>query len=653
MGALSLPPSVASRHLLATLLLFLLLFSAFPTNAEEVIRNYHADIDVAKSGVLTITETIKVNAEGYKIRRGIFRDFPLTFEGSDGQMHRVDFDIRRIERDGQQEDYRTESIDNGTRIYIGKEDVFLDSGEHTFKITYETGRQIRYFDRHDELFWNVTGNFWDFPIYHASATVTLPERVSPLATVFYTGPQGATEKNARVWQDGGKLGFESTAPLDRLEGMTIGIKLAKGAIDAPSDSDEQWWWLHDRMNSIIAGLGFIAVLAYFGFNWLRVGRDPMKGVIVPRWDPPADLSPALVNYVDNKGFSNGGWTAFSASMIDLAVKGLITLEDLKKSVTLKRTDAKPQARLPLGEDIIYNKVKGQTYFMIDKANGRTIQKMGEDFRSAIDREHSGKYHRFNLGVLTTGIILTVAAYLAVIVLGDFNQNMLGLLIVPAFVFVFVAAFSAVLAATALASQVMVLRIFAWIMLGFFWLGMAVMLAASAAMALSEARSPDDIFALAASGGMIVVATLFSAIMGAATPLGRQLRDGIEGLRLYLTVAEKDRMNFAGAPEMSPQHFEKLLPYAVALGVEKPWSEHFQSWLIAAGATAQAYSPAWYSGQPFDSQHLGQSVSNFSSSLSSTVSSTLPPPPKSSSSGFSSSGGGSSGSGGGGGGGGGW
>ncbi len=89
---------------------------------------------------------------------------------------------------------------------------------------------------------------------------------------------------------------------------------------------------------------------------------------------------------------------------------------------------------------------------------------------------------------------------------------------------------------------------------------------------------SDLPLLLGIGGIVLVNVLFFFLMGAPTPLGRRLMDGIEGLRLYLTVAERDRMNMQGAPTMSPQHFETLLPYAVALGVEKPWSRTFETWL---------------------------------------------------------------------------
>ena len=131
-------------------------------------------------------------------------------------------------------------------------------------------------------------------------------------------------------------------------------------------------------------------------------------------------------------------------------------------------------------------------------------------------------------------------------------------------------------------------------------------------------------------------------------------DGIEGLKQYLNLAEKDRMNLAGAPEMSPQHYETLLPYAVALGLEKPWSKAFEGWLaaaIAAGAVASTYSPGWYRGRDFRPDRIGDSISDISDGMQSSFSSAMPVP-KSSSSGFS-GGGGSSGGGGGGGGGGGW
>jgi uncharacterized membrane protein len=127
------------------------------------------------------------------------------------------------------------------------------------------------------------------------------------------------------------------------------------------------------------------------------------------------------------------------------------------------------------------------------------------------------------------------------------------------------------------------------------------------------------------------------------------------LETYLVLAEKDRLNLAGAAKMSPSHYETLLPYAVALGLEKPWSDAFQAWLltaaaVTAGAAAAHYSPGWYRGR-FNTDSVDKTFGRMADNIESSFTASLPTP-KSSSSGFS-GGGGSSGGGGGGGGGGGW
>ncbi len=85
-------------------------------------------------------------------------------------------------------------------------------------------------------------------------------------------------------------------------------------------------------------------------------------------------------------------------------------------------------------------------------------------------------------------------------------------------------------------------------------------------------------------------------MGAPTQEGARIKAGIAGLRQYLTLAEKDRMKHAGRAHNVAQHFETMLPFAVALGVEKPWSDTFQTWLNSAAAGAVDYEPVWYHGR---------------------------------------------------------
>ena len=94
-------------------------------------------------------------------------------------------------RDGERESFHTKKRSNGVRVYIGRQNVFLDPGEYTYRLTYRTDRQIGFFDEYDELYWNVTGNDWAFLIEETSAEIQLPPGAVVLDTAAYTGRKGA------------------------------------------------------------------------------------------------------------------------------------------------------------------------------------------------------------------------------------------------------------------------------------------------------------------------------------------------------------------------------------------------------------------------------------------------------------------------------
>lgn len=621
--------------------------------AEEVITRYHSAIDVAASGEMAVTETIEVKAEGNRIRHGIFRDFPLTFLNRDGETAHVDFTLLGVTRDGRDEPYRTEAIDDGIRIYAGSADVDLPEGRHVYAFRYRTDRQIRYFENHDELYWNVTGNGWQFPILSASAEVALPAPVRREGVAFYSGNYGSSGRNVRIVSiEGNRVSFETTAPLAPGQGLSIVVSQPKGAIAAPAASQKARWFLIDNLGAVIGGIGLVAVFFYYVLSWSRVGRDPPPGVMVPRWDPPGGLSPALIDYVDNKGFSGRGWTALSASALQLAVKGYLTLEDLDRAIVLKSTGRKPDKPLPKGEDVLLAAVEGEGgTFRIDKDHGEAVQAVGSRFRSAIEAEHRGKYYLHNSSYIVGGVALSVAFLVAAFSFAHMSEDVVGIGIAFVMIAVVGGGMLGSLARGLSRSTSLAGRIFA--VIGVAVAGFAGLSALSVVL-LAAMDTPSGLGGmplLVAAGGIVLLNLLFYVLMGAPTPLGRSLMDGIEGFRTYMTLAEKDRLNMAGAPKMSPAHYETLLPYAVALGVEKPWSEAFERWLAtaaAAGAATSAYSPAWYSGHAFDGGRIG----HFPASMAQTIASTIPAPKSNAASGFSSSGG-FSGGGGGGGGGGGW
>jgi uncharacterized membrane protein YgcG len=643
------------RWLKPLAVLLCLLVNAAPALASEAITDFHADLDLAKDGLLTVRETITVNAEADRIRHGIYRDIPLTFVDAAGANHKVDFTLLSVERDGEAEPYSTENADNGIRIIIGSADVTLDRGRHVYHITYETNRQMRYFDGSDELLWNVTGNGWGFPILRASATLTLPPGVAPLDTLFSTGPLGATGRNASVTGQNAVLDFATTRALAPQEGLTIGVKLAKGAIDSPTSAQQQIWFLKDHINGLIAFGGFLVVFLFYLWGWNRVGRDPPRGVIVPRWDAPDGLSPALVSYVDNKGFGGNVWTALSAACISLAVKGYVVLEDLAGTLTIRQSDLVEPSALPPGENTIIATLKRSgAPIKIEKSNGLAVKKLGEDFQSAIEKEHRGKYYHANAGYLTLGVLLSVATVVALFLFGNMSDETIGVLFSAGFSAVFISIFAINFGRRLFSGRNLLARVIGIVVLALAGVATILVFGTLFIAVIITLEESGQMPLLGAVTALFVTNILFFYLMGAPTPLGAKLMDGIDGMKQYLVLAEQDRMNMAGAPTMSPQHYEKLLPYAVALGLEKPWSNAFQTWLLAAtaSATATSYTPLWYTGHDFSPATFSNSMTGLSSSIATSLQSSLPDPPKSSDSGFS-GGGGSSGSGGGGGGGGGW
>ncbi len=138
----------------------------------------------------------------------------------------------------------------------------------------------------------------------------------------------------------------------------------------------------------------------------------------------------------------------------------------------------------------------------------------------------------------------------------------------------------------------------------------------------------------------IIALIFGIIMPARTKLGAEIQELILGFKKYLSVAEADRINFHNAPEKTPERFEALLPFAMALGVEKQWAKQFED--------IYKQNPSWYSdgsGNMFSATAFASSLTEVSSNFQSTMTTS-----SDGGSGFS---GGGSGGGGGGGGGGSW
>jgi uncharacterized membrane protein YgcG len=627
----------------AAIALLLLLAALAPAAAAERILQFVSDAVVERNGDVSVTETIRVEAEGREIRRGILRDFPTIYTGRDGARVEVSFDVQSVTRDGAPESVVTEQLANGVRLRIGSADRVLTTGPHAYVIRYRTTRQIGFFADYDELYWNATGTGWTFTIEQAEARITLPERVPFRQSAFYTGPQGAQGKDAAVVeQQPGRIVFRTTRPLPPKSGLTVAAAWQKGVVEPPSSSQRASWWLNDNLAVPVAVAGLLLVLGFYLYAWLRVGRDPPRGTIIPLFGPPEGMSAAAVRFVEHEGFDP---RCFTAAIIDLGVNGHLKISGAGKSTLIERRDGgKP---MPSPERTMESRLFAtRPSLLLDQANHEPLGKARQALQQGLSEAYLGKLFTNNFGWSGLGLVASVVLIVAVVmcVAATHGQDQAATLIVGMLIPTpFILGGAAMIYAGSRRERWGWLLVIAGIVLTVASpaIGLLVMLA--------DARGFVDLVPAVAPFVLASFVGLAFRWLQAPTVAGRKVMDQIEGFRMYLGVAEEDRLEALNPLDKTPELFERFLPYAVALDVENTWAKRFAGVLAAAGATAAV--GAWYVGHQNSSDDPIGFASHLGNELSQTIAAASTPP--GSSNGGGSSGGGSSGGGGGGGGGSGW
>ncbi|HWV20847.1 MAG TPA: DUF2207 domain-containing protein [Devosia sp.] len=617
---------------------------ALPAAAREEIRAFAADVTLRLDGAVHVVETVDVRAEGDRIRRGIYRDIPIVLLGPSGNKIRVGLTVEAVTRDGAAEDFRVERMGNFQRIWIGSSQRLLGVGEHRYTITYVMERMARSFADHDELYWNATGNYWDFPILKSVARVTLPDGAVISELSAYTGIAGSTEQAVTVTRNSdNQATFRTQRALGAGEGMSFAVSFQKGIVQYPQGFDALMQEASDLREVWLPVLAVLLLLAYNFGAWWRVGRDPPKGTIIPLFHPPKDFSPALTHYVHKWGFANAGWTAMTAAIFNLGVRGLVTIDNSRDALTVKTTGKAPEGRLPSGEEVLFRYFADQGSVTIDKSSGPGLATKRNEFMAALQRENRNVWFNHNTGFAVFGVVLMILALVGMVALDVLEPVWLIVAFVGGI-------FAAVIGSILFNS----LRTGGW--QRYLTIVIAGVFAFNFTGGMIETFSSLTINSAAlAAGSMVLITAIFAVLMRAPTVQGRKVMDEIDGFKLYLDTAEKNRLNMSEEPPMTIERFERILPYAIALGVEKPWSEHFEGELArnAVADAPQGYAPGWYYGPRggFSSGSLSNAIAGASSGMAAAM--IAAQPVQASSSGSSSGGGGFSGGGGGGGGGGGW
>lgn len=595
-------------------------------NNSDRITSFNSTVRIGTDGKLLVQEEISIhNGNGQsnpvysgqagaedvgvnnEIKRGIVRAFPIYYTNKYKLFQNTTFKLKEVLRDGKPENYHTENQNNGILVYTGSRDVFLDEGNYTYTITYETNHQLKSLKDFDELYWNVTGNGWSFKIDSASCTVILPKGVASLSSRCYTGSQGDSAMDCNFSQaktgDSVVIVFRSTKSLKPYQGLTISTSWQKGFVKTELSFLQNagyYIWNNKAVFFLPIAALFAAIFCFF--FWFRYGRDPEKGTIYPLFEPPAGYGPAALGYIYNQKYSN---QLTAATIVDAAVRHRIKIDVERDGLIFKHNEyIIRKSQLPQKPAVS----KYEEFWSdVEDLIGTTIEK--------------GKYNS-GLGDLNKTIKLycesnyknkdgfSKKGYKGFFALNSSYTLIPGLVCVAAGIWGGIELFRSM------------------ILLNFWQIAYFI-------------------------GGIILcsmVFRIFRKLLAAYSPEGRQMADKIEGFRMFLSTADEKRFDTMSPPKKSLDLYEKYLPFAIALGCEIEWGQKFEDIINTASIDPEVARTTSFS------HSLSRDSHNFSSSFASSFSgaiSSASTPPSSSSGGGSSFGGGSSGGGGGGGGGGGW
>jgi uncharacterized membrane protein YgcG len=565
------------RILRLTILAVLALAAAAPAAARSfVIERFSATVVVNADSSIVVTETISPRFTGSW--NGIYRDIPIEYRTPQGFNYTLFLEVLSVTDDrGASLRYETSRERHYRRIKIwipGARDA-----TRTFQIRYHVRNGLKFFEDHDELYWNVTGDEWEVPIENASAEILLPQGAAGVRALAFTGSYGSRESEADVTIEGHVVRLQMRRELAFREGLTAVVGWDKGLVREPTAADNAAMFLQSNWPLFIP----IVVFALMFWLWHTRGRDPRLRPISVRYTPPEELTPAEIGTLTDNSVDMRDITA---TLVDLAVRGFVQIEEKEESKLL--------GLLSNTEYVFHLRKPRQEW-----------PGLKEHERSVLEGVFAGSASRVELSDLEN----------------KFYKELPGIRD---------SIYNALLARRYYAARPDKVKggyIVGGIVAGFLiiWGGGMI----SGRMGMSFA---PWVVAAILSGFSIIG---FGWVMPARTLAGAAALEGALGFEEFLGRVEAPRMQ---AIVLTPEMFEKFLPYAMALGVEKKWAAAFE------GIFRQP--PDWYTGGNFQTFNSRVFASNLNSMTSRAASTMASAPRSSGGSGFSGGGGGGGFSGGG-------
>ncbi len=542
-------------------LLFISCSPALAQTKERQLKKFDAEIDVTPDGKVNVTENITFRFIGGPWQ-GIYRTIPVEYVGPGGINYSLFLDVKSV-RD---EEGRTLRYESSRERQYRKLKIYIpnaDNSVRTVSIEYVVSDALRFFDDHDEFYWNITGDEWPIPIEAAGAHIVFPSNATDIRANAYTGAYRAKGREVRVEIIGTGVDVNTTSPLGMREGLTVAIACDKGVFREPTAFDTLWLYARSNWPIVIPVIAFFAMLR----RWWTRGRDPRLRPIAAQYEPPEGLTPGEVGTIIDNSVDMRDITA---SIVDLAVRGYLVIEEQQKDHLLGLTHsreyvfhlkkARPEWSIlkaheqQLLDGIFTNGNEGDTVSLADLHN--RFYTSITPIKNAIFGSLVGKgYYRQRPDSVRAGYIgIGIVTGLLIVWIGIWIANHMGM--TP---------------------------------LAFIVAGIAT--------------------------GAIICG--FGLFMSARTETGARTLEGVLGFEDFLDHVESDRFN---RTIKTPAMFEKFLPFAMALGVEKNWSKAFQG--------IYTEPPQWYQGN-YGATFYPYMFANTLSGMSSQVGSVMTSAPRSS------------------------
>jgi uncharacterized membrane protein YgcG len=546
------------------------------------IEKFSAEIFVQPDATLDVTETIKMNFIG--VWHGLYRTIPVEYVTPQGFNYSLFVKFVGA-TDAADQPLKVESSREGHYL---KWKIYVEDAtdvDRTIHLHYQVRNGLKFFEDHDELYWNVTGDEWDVPVGDASAQIILPPGVTGVRTNEFTGSYRSRGQDAEVTASENTVEVSMTRPLSFHEGLTVVVGWDKGFVKEPGTSDLIDQFMASNWPIFLP----VPVFLFMFWLWYTRGRDPRVGPIAVQYAPPEGMSPAEAGTLVDEA---AAMRDITATIVDLAVRGYIVIEEKEKSGMMG---------LLHNKEYVFHLKKGVKEWASLKPHELVL--LAGIFSNGLlpDVELSSLQNEFytKLPGIKNGIFEELMHH------GYFQHR-------PDYVRSTFVGGGLVLGGL------------------FFFLGNAL------ANKMGMAPAPFFVAAILSAG--IIVG--FGWIMSARTADGAKALASVLGFEDFLTHVEADHMDRIS---QTPETFEKFLPYAMALGVEKKWVGAFQN--------IYTQPPSWYQGGLYNGGFYPIMFISSLDNMTTRASSVMASAPRSS--GGSGFGGGSSGGGFGGGGGGGF